>query len=74
MSIGIAFLISNGSFYLLSGYFANLSPLQYAERMAQYAPRYVGTTGLYLIAAAALHGIVNALFELRGDRRRRLAQ
>ena len=73
VSISVAFLISNGSFYLLSGYFTNLNLLQYAERVARYAPRYVGTTGLYLIATAALHAIVTALIELRDDRRRRLA-
>jgi len=43
----IAFLISNGSFYFLSGKFADLSWLQYSERVAQYYSPYVSSTLIY---------------------------
>lgn len=43
----VAFLISNGSFYALSGYFAALSLTTYATRVAQYYPPYLGWTALY---------------------------
>ena len=43
----IAFLISNGSFYLLSGKFPELSLIQYAERVAKYYPAYISSTLIY---------------------------
>mgnify|MGYP000547675620 FL=1 len=43
----VAFLISNGSFYFLSGKFADLSWLQYSERVAQYYSPYVSSTLIY---------------------------
>jgi hypothetical protein len=42
-----AFLISNGSFYLLSGYFSELTWTEYAARVARYYPRYALYTFLY---------------------------
>lgn len=54
-STSVAFLISNGSFYLLSGNFANISLAQYAEGVAKYYPQYLSCTMLYLACAAALH-------------------
>lgn len=54
----IAFLVSNGSFYLLSGKFPDLSWLQYSERVVQYYPAYLGYslmyTALILLAVQAL--------------------
>lgn len=46
----LAFLISNGSFYLLSGKFPELSVMQYMERVAQYYPAYVSSTLIYSLA------------------------
>jgi hypothetical protein len=43
----VAFLISNGSFYALSGHFTTLSIATYATRVVQYYPPYVGWTALY---------------------------
>jgi len=43
----VAFLISNGSFYFLSGKFADLSWIQYSERVAQYYSPYVSSTLIY---------------------------
>ncbi len=45
----LAFLISNASFYLLSGYFDSLSPLEYATRVARHLLPYLGTTLAYAV-------------------------
>ncbi|NOQ14476.1 MAG: hypothetical protein GQ583_08390 [Methyloprofundus sp.] len=46
----IAFLISNGSFYLLSGKFPELSLIQYTQRVAKYYPAYISSTLIYSLA------------------------
>lgn len=46
-SATIAFFISNGSFYWLSGKFPDLSIVEYAERVAKYYPAYVSSTLIY---------------------------
>lgn len=51
----MAFLISNTSYYLLSGRIANISLAQYAEGIAKYYPPYLSGTMLYLACAAVLH-------------------
>lgn len=43
----LAFLISNGSFYLLSGKFPELSVMHYAQSVARYYPAYVSSTLIY---------------------------
>lgn len=47
-STSVAFLISNGSFYTLSGRFPEMSFAEYSERVAQYYPPYVGYAFLYV--------------------------
>jgi len=54
-SVTVAFLISNTSYYLLSGSFMDKSLMQYAEGMAAYYPEYLSCTMLYLAGAAVLH-------------------
>ena len=54
-STTVAFLISNTSYYLLSGHIANISLAQYAEGIAKYYPPYLGCTILYLACAGVLH-------------------
>lgn len=49
-----AFLISNGSFYLLSGYFADMGLMHYAARVAQYYPPYLGYCVMYTGLAALM--------------------
>ncbi len=51
----VAFLISNSSFYLLSGYFGRMSPGEYAGQVAYYYPPYVAMTVFYVGLAAGLH-------------------
>jgi len=50
-----AFLISNSSFYLFSGYFSMMTPIQYAGKVAHYYPPYVVMTVFYVALAAGVH-------------------
>ncbi len=50
-----AFLISNTSYYLLSGHVSNPGPMQYTAGIAKYYPPYLSCTLLYLACAAMLH-------------------
>ncbi len=59
-SVGIAFAISNGSFYLLSGYFPEMSWSEYASGVAKYFPLYLGVTCLYVALAAIVHAVARA--------------
>ena len=54
-SITAAFLISNTSYYLLSGHVSNPGLMQYAAGIAKYYPPYLSCTLLYLACAAMLH-------------------
>ena len=62
LAIGVsaAFLVSNGSFYLLSGYFTEMSWTEYAARMAKYYPPYLAGALLYMALAALVHGLLAA--------------
>ncbi len=63
-----AFLISNASFYLLSGRFPDLSWMQYAERVARYYPPYMLDTLVYVLFAAGLHVLAARIAALRTGR------
>jgi len=54
-AISVAFLVSNASFYLLSGYFPEMSWTEYASRVAKYFPRSLSTAAAYLFAAVLVH-------------------
>ncbi len=58
MSLLVAFLISNGSFYLFSGYFTELNLAEYTGRVAQYLPRYLISPLSYLAVAVLFHFLV----------------
>ncbi len=57
----IAFTISNGSFYLLSGKFADLNWVEYTSRVAQYYLPYLSSTLIYTVVIFALVKIVSSL-------------
>ncbi|CAC9531205.1 Optional hypothetical component of the B12 transporter BtuM [uncultured Gammaproteobacteria bacterium] len=61
----IAFLISNGSFYLLSGKFPELSVVQYMERVAKYYPAYISSTLMYSLAILFFTRLVSMLFKTK---------
>lgn len=54
-SLLAAFFISNGSFYLFSGYFSEVSVAKYIIAVAQYLPRYLLVPLSYLAVAALFH-------------------
>jgi hypothetical protein len=57
----VAFLISNGSFFLLSGRFTDMSPAEYAARVAKYYPSYLGGSLMYLALAAVVYVLLGNL-------------
>jgi hypothetical protein len=56
----IAFAISNGSFYVLSGYFPNPSWSEYAAGFMKYLPPYLASSGMYIALAAIVHATAHA--------------
>ncbi|MGR8998128.1 MAG: hypothetical protein ACU88J_03660 [Gammaproteobacteria bacterium] len=65
LATSAAFVISNGSFYLFSGRYADLSWGQYFSRIAQYYPSYVGAALIYAVAGLAIVKLFNLVAELR---------
>jgi len=63
VAVGVAFLISNLSFYLLAGYFEKMSLVEYVLSVAQYFPSYLAVTLMYLLPAVLL----DALLTRRSD-------
>jgi hypothetical protein len=61
LGTSMAFLISNGSFFLFSGRYADASFEVYLERVAKYYPPYVSATLLYGLVMGVGIKIVNAL-------------
>lgn len=61
LATSIAFLISNGSFYLLSGRFGKLSVLEYVDRVAQYYPAYLSAALIYVVVITAVVALVKLL-------------
>ena len=57
----VAFLISNGSFYWLSGRPSDTSWEQYADSFAAYFPSYLGMTLAYGVAIFSLTTIISAM-------------
>jgi hypothetical protein len=64
-----AFTISNGSFYLFSGYFTELAWSDYVRGVVRYFPAYAGYAFLYTTMALCVHAAVVAL----PDRGRRVS-
>jgi hypothetical protein len=56
-----AFAISNGSFYLFSGYFAELGWSDYVRGVIGYFPAYAGYTLVYTMIALCVNSAVLAL-------------
>ena len=55
MSTSLAFIISNVSFFLLSGRYAGMSATVYALSVAQYWSSYVGVALIYVASAFSAH-------------------
>ncbi len=54
LATSAAFVISNSSFYLFSGRYAELAPLDYATAVAQYYLPYLNSALLYTVTALAI--------------------
>jgi len=64
LATSAAFVISNGSFYLFSGRYENLSLAEYFVRVAQYYPSYVGAALVYVVAGLFVIKLFKSLPEL----------
>ena len=58
VAINVAFLISNGAFYLFSGRFSDMNVAEYSSRIAQYYLPYVSGAVVYLIPAVMLYAVL----------------
>lgn len=65
-AVSVAFLVSEGAFYLFSGRYPDMSVAEYAARMAQYYPQYLTGGLLYLACAAALYAVLAARAPVAG--------
>jgi hypothetical protein len=54
----LAFVISNVSFFLFSGRYAQMSAFEYASRVVQYLGSYVAVALMYVACAVAAHRVV----------------
>lgn len=63
LASSIAFLISNGAFYTLSGKFSDMNIAEYAARVAKYYPPYVSGSLMYLALAAVIYASVKYLLK-----------
>jgi hypothetical protein len=60
-AISAAFVISNGTFFLFSGRYNDLSWLDYATRVAQYYPAYVLASMIYVALGLAIAKVIKLL-------------
>ncbi len=65
LAASAAFAISNGSFYLFSGRYDDVSLAGYFIRVARYYPSYVGAAMIYALAGLAIFKLFKTLPELR---------
>ncbi len=61
LATSTAFLISNGSFYVLSGRYPDLSWAQYTSRVMQYYPPYTSSVLCYAVLGLIVIKLVKAL-------------
>lgn len=69
LATSLAFVISNGSFYLFSGRYPDLSWMQYISRAAQYYPPYISSTLIYGISGFALATLLQAIAATQNSRK-----
>ena len=61
LATSTAFLISNGSFYLLSGRYPDLSWAQYISRVLQYYPSYTSAALCYGVLGLVMIKLIRAI-------------
>jgi hypothetical protein len=62
-----AFAISNGSFYLFSGRYADWAVTDYAAAVAQYYPSYLGAAVAYVVVGLVIANAVNVSKSFRAQ-------
>jgi hypothetical protein len=67
VATALAFLVSNASFYGLSGYFGELSLAEYAARVARYFPSYLASTMAYVAAAVLFEALIVSASGMKGN-------
>lgn len=60
LAVLAAFTVANVSFWAYSGYFGEMTAGDYAGRVVQYLPPYLGSTALYLSLAWIVHALLRA--------------
>lgn len=58
-AVSAAFLISNGAFYVFSGYFAEMNMAEYVAGVTQYYGPYLTGAVVYLAPAALLYALTS---------------
>jgi len=61
LATSVAYLISNGSFYVLSGKFGQLSWGQYFDQFTRYYPAYLSATLLYVFIGLAIFKFIKSM-------------
>ena len=64
-AVSAAFLISNVTFYLLAGYFAQMSALDYASAVSKYYFAYVAGAAVYLLVATLIYAVAHTRAEAK---------
>lgn len=64
-AISFAFIFSNAAFYLFSEYFAGMSAVEYASRVAQYYGSYVSAALLYIACAVGIQMVFGIIGKQR---------
>ncbi|MEQ1533318.1 MAG: hypothetical protein HOO97_10705 [Sideroxydans sp.] len=65
VAVSAAFLISNVSFYLLAGYFAQMSALDYTSAVSKYYFSYVAGAAVYLAVAVLIYAAEQTRIEIK---------
>jgi hypothetical protein len=69
LATSLAFVISNGSFYVFSDRYTEMSWLQYLDRIAHYYPLYMSSTLIYGIVGYALVKLIKAVVATQDGRK-----
>ncbi|SJM95218.1 hypothetical protein [Crenothrix polyspora] len=69
LATSLAFVISNGSFYVFSDRYTEMSWLQYLDRVAHYYPLYMSSTLIYGIVGYALVKLIKAVAATQDGRK-----
>jgi hypothetical protein len=69
LATSVAFVISNGSFYLFSGRYTDLALTQYVTNIAHYYPPYMAFTLIYSIVGYALVKLIKLAIAKQDNRK-----